>query len=53
MVFPITLARDGFLGRVTEFPVHGVMISIGWGLLMWIIGSALFSKYEHSAVKYL
>ena len=53
MVFPITLARDGFLGSITEFPVHGVMISIGWGLLMWIVGSALFSKYEQSAVKYL
>ena len=53
MVFPITLARDGFLGNITEFPVHGVMISIGWGLLMWIVGSALFSKYEQSAVKYL
>lgn len=53
MVFPITLARDGFLGHVTEFPLHGVMISVGWGLLMWMIGSAIFSKYEHSAVKYL
>lgn len=53
MVFPITLARDGFLGRVSEFPMDGVMISVGWGVLMWFIGSALFSKYEHSAVKYL
>ena len=53
MVFPITLARDGFLGRVTEFPLNGVTISIGWGFLMWVIGSALFNKYEHSAVKYL
>ena len=53
MVFPITLARDGFLGKVTEFPMHGVSISLAWGLIMWTIGSALFSKYEHSAVKYL
>lgn len=53
MVFPITLARDGFLGKVTEFPTNGVLISIGWGVIMWIIGSIVFSKFEQSAVKYL
>lgn len=53
MVFPITLARDGFLGKVTEFPTNGILISIGWGVLMWIIGSMVFSKFEQSAVKYL
>ena len=53
MVFPITLARDGFLGNVTEFPTNGILISIGWGVLMWIIGSMVFSKFEQSAVKYL
>ena len=44
MVFPITLARDGFLGKVTEFPTNGILISIGWGVIMWIIGSIVFSK---------
>jgi ABC-type polysaccharide/polyol phosphate export permease len=53
MVFPITLARDGFLGKVTEFPVDGILISIGWGVAMWVIGSMVFNKFEHSAVKYL
>ena len=53
MVFPITLARDGFLGKVTEFPTNGILISIGWGVIMWIIGSIVFSKFEQSAVKYL
>ena len=53
MVFPITLARDGFLGKVTEFPTHGIMISIGWGLAMWIIGTMVFNRFERSAVKYL
>ena len=53
MVFPITLARDGFLGKVTEFPMNGILISIGWGVIMWIIGSMVFSKFEQSAVKYL
>lgn len=53
MVFPITLARDGFLGKVTEFPTNGILISIGWGAIMWIIGSIVFSKFEQSAVKYL
>lgn len=53
MVFPITLARDGFLGKVTEFPTNGILISIGWGVIMWIIGTIVFSKFEQSAVKYL
>ena len=53
MVFPITLARDGFLGKVTEFPVDGILISVGWGIAMWVIGSMIFNKFEHSAVKYL
>ena len=53
MVFPITLARDGFLGKVSEFPTNGILISIGWGVIMWIIGSIVFSKFEQSAVKYL
>jgi len=41
------------LGKVTEFPTHGVMISIGWGLAMWIIGTMVFNRFERSAVKYL
>tara|TARA_A200000113_G_scaffold224931_1_gene244187 strand:+ start:1319 stop:1750 length:432 start_codon:yes stop_codon:yes gene_type:complete len=53
MVFPITLARDGFLGKVTEFPVDGILISVGWGLVMWVVGSMIFNRFEHSAVKYL
>jgi len=53
MVFPITLARDGFLGKLTEFPINGIMISMTWGIAMWVIGTIVFNKYERSAVKYL
>ena len=53
MVFPITLARDGFLGQITAYPLYGIIFSVGWGVVMWILGTILFNRFEQQAVKYL
>ncbi len=53
MVVPLTMVRHGIEGTALPIPVLGVMISIGFALTMWIIGSMLFNRYEAEAVKHL
>lgn len=53
MLTPITLARHGLEGKATTLPYEVVIFSILFGLIMWIIGSILFEKFERQAVKYL
>ena len=53
MLTPITLARHGLEGKATTLPYEVVTFSMLFGLVMWIIGSILFERFERQAVKYL
>lgn len=53
MVMPITMARHGIAGDGLGIPIIGIVGSLGFGVLMWILGSYVFSKYELGAVKHL
>ncbi len=53
MVVPLTMARHGIAGENIGIPLIGVIGSIGFGIVMWILGSYVFNKYEAGAVKYL
>ena len=53
MLTPITLARHGLEGKASTLPHEVVIFSVLFGLIMWIIGSILFEKFERQAVKYL
>jgi ABC-type polysaccharide/polyol phosphate export permease len=53
MLTPITLARHGLEGHATTLPPELILWTIGFGSLMWLIGSIVFEKYERWAVKYL
>ena len=53
MLTPITLARHGLEGRVTTLPTEIIILTIIFGIVMWIIGSILFERNERKAVKYL
>jgi lipopolysaccharide transport system permease protein len=53
MVVPLTMVRHGVEGTALPIPMLGVIISIGFALTMWIIGSMLFNRFEAEAVKHL
>ena len=53
MLTPITLARHGLEGRETTLPSEIIILTIIFGIVMWIIGSILFERNERRAVKYL
>ena len=53
MVVPLTMARHGIVGESIGIPWIGIIGSIGFGIIMWIFGSYVFSKYEAGAVKHL
>ena len=53
MLTPITLARHGLEGKATTLPSEIILMTLLFGISMWIIGSILFEKYERKAVKYL
>lgn len=53
MVAPITIARHGLSGKWPDLPFEALLWSFGFALLMWIIGSIVFHKYESAAVKHL
>ncbi|MDA0716203.1 MAG: ABC transporter permease [archaeon] len=53
MVVPLTMVRHGIEGTALPIPMLGVIISIGFALTMWIIGSMLFNRFEAEAVKHL
>lgn len=53
MLTPITLARHGLEGKATTLPSEIILMTLLFGIAMWIIGSILFEKYERKAVKYL
>ena len=53
MLTPITLARHGLEGHATTLPTSLVLWTLGFGCIMWLIGSIAFERYERRAVKYL
>ena len=53
MVVPLTMARHGLSGESLGIPWLGILGSIGFGIVMWLVGSYIFNKYEAEAVKHL
>lgn len=53
MVVPLTMARHGIAGESIGIPWAGILGSIGFGIVMWIIGSYIFNRHEAGAVKHL
>jgi ABC-type polysaccharide/polyol phosphate export permease len=53
MVVPLTMARHGIAGESLGLPWIGVLWSLGFGIMMWVIGSYVFNRYEAGAVKHL
>ena len=47
------MARHGLVGENLGIPLIGVFGSVTFALIMWIIGSYVFSKSEAEAVKHL
>ncbi len=53
MVVPLTMARHGIAGESIGIHWAGILGSVGFGIVMWIIGSYVFSRHEAGAVKHL
>tara|TARA_B100001093_G_scaffold193309_1_gene185922 strand:+ start:2871 stop:3722 length:852 start_codon:yes stop_codon:yes gene_type:complete len=53
MVVPITMARHGIAGESIGIPLAGILGSIGFGIVMWALGSYVFNRFEAGAVKHL
>ena len=53
MVTPITMVRHGIEGKVVDLPIEIVGSSIASIILLYLIGSIVFARYERMAVKYL
>ena len=53
MVVPITMVRHGLEGKAVELPDGIVAASILSSIVLYLIGTMVFSRYERGAVKYL
>lgn len=53
IVVPITMARHGLAGESLGIPFVGTIGSVSFALIMWVIGSYVFSRSEAEAVKHL
>ena len=53
MVLPITMVRHGLEGKFVELPPAVILSSIISALVIYLVGTIVFSKYERGAVKYL
>jgi len=53
MVVPLTMARHGIAGESIGIPLAGILGSIGFGIVMWVLGSYVFNRFEAGAVKHL
>ena len=53
MVVPLTMARHGIAAESIGIPWAGILGSLGFGVVMWILGSYVFNRYEAGAVKHL
>ena len=53
MVVRLTMARHGIAGESIGIQWAGILGSIGFGIVMWILGSYVFNRFEAGAVKHL
>ena len=53
MVVPLTMVRHGIAGESIGIPWAGIVWSLGFGIVMWVLGSYVFNRYEAGAVKHL
>ena len=53
MVLPITMVRHGLEGKSVDLPPEVILSSVVATLLVYLVGTMVFSKYERRAVKYL
>jgi len=53
VVVPITFARHGLDGTPLNFELFHLLYSIGFALVVLIVGMALFKRWESRVVKYL
>ena len=53
MVLPITMVRHGLEGKIVDLPSAVIASSVVVSIMMYLIGTMVFSKYERGAVKYL
>ena len=53
MVLPITMVRHGLEGKSVDLPPEVILSSVVATLLVYLVGTMVFSKYERGAVKYL
>ena len=53
MVVPLTMIRHGIAGESIGIPWAGILWSLGFGIVMWVLGSYVFNRYEAGAVKHL
>ena len=53
MVVPLTMIRHGIAGESIGIPWAGILWSLGFGIVMWVLGSYVFNRHEAGAVKHL
>ena len=53
MVLPITMVRHGVEGKIVDLPPTVIASSVITSVVIYLIGTVVFSKYERGAVKYL
>ena len=53
MVLPITMVRHGLEGKFVELPPEIILSSVISAIVIYLVGTIVFSKYERGAVKYL
>lgn len=53
MVLPITMVRHGLEGKLVDLPSPIIFSSIVVAIIVYLVGTIVFSKYERGAVKYL
>lgn len=53
MVVPITMVRHGLEGKIVSLPLEIIASSVIATIMLYVLGTIIFSKYERGAVKYL
>jgi ABC-type polysaccharide/polyol phosphate export permease len=53
MVLPITMVRHGLEGKLVELPSAVIISRIISAVVLYLVGTIVFSRYERGAVKYL
>jgi ABC-type polysaccharide/polyol phosphate export permease len=53
MVLPITMVRHGLEGKSVDLPVEIIASSLIVTMVLYLLGTIIFSRYERQAVKYL